>query len=141
MTRWVWNGAKWNADGPLNSDPPTFPGGAVGAVLIDDQPGPDPYAEAETLDNGTVIDYPALVSVMDGVVLGVEVPATEWRRMRERLSQAITLKNKSHPPHSTNFNKPQRPERQIVDWANVISGELKEKLITFFQKKYGVDLK
>ncbi|MGH3851228.1 MAG: hypothetical protein ACRDRT_16315, partial [Pseudonocardiaceae bacterium] len=68
MTRWVWNGAKWNADGPLNSDPPTFPGGAVGAVLIDDQPGPDPYAEAETLDNGTVIDYPALVSVMDGVV-------------------------------------------------------------------------
>lgn len=141
MTRWVWDGTKWNADGPRNTPPPTTKGGAVGAVLIDEPVGPDPYARAETLADGTIIDYPALVSVMDDVVLGEEVAAAKWRAMRESLSQAITLKNKSHPAHGTNFNKPQRPEQQIVDWANVISGELKEKLSAFFQDRYEIYLR
>ncbi|MGH4026232.1 MAG: hypothetical protein ACRDRV_16790 [Pseudonocardiaceae bacterium] len=113
----------------------------MGSVFIDGPVGPDPYATAETLTDGTVIDYPALVSVMDTVELGVQVPATEWRKMRERLSKAITLKNKSHPAHGTNFDKPQRPEQQIVDWANVISGDLKEKLSKFFLERYEVHLK
>jgi hypothetical protein len=141
MTRWVWDGTKWNADGPRNTPTPTFPGGLVGSVFRDEPTDPDPYAAAETLVDGTVIDYPALVSVMDTVELGVQVPASQWRLMREHLSKAITLKNKSHPAHGTNFDKPQRPEQQIVDWANVISGELKEKLSTFFQAKYQIYLK
>lgn len=137
-TRWVWNGSDWIADGPVNTPKPTFPGGQPGAVFRQEPSGPDPFATAETLPDGTIIDYPALARVMDGVVIGTEVTPAVWRKMRQELSDAITLKNKSHPPHGSNFNKNQRPEQQIADWAAVISGQIRAKLQAFFVQKYGL---
>lgn len=139
-TRWVWDGRDWIADGPKNTPKPTFAGGAIGAVLRDEPVGPDPYGAAETLADGSVIDYPALAQVMDHVELGVLVQSGVWRAMRQQLSNAITLKNKSHPAHGSNFDAPQRPEQQIKDWANVISGELKAKLQAFFVARYNLYL-
>ncbi|MDQ1473949.1 MAG: hypothetical protein QOJ99_5429 [Bryobacterales bacterium] len=98
----------------------------------------DPYAAAVTLSNGTEIDYPALTAVMDNVVIGTEVSAAVWRKMREDLSSAITLENKSHPAHGSNFNKKQRPEQQIADWATPIKGPLKEALQKYFLAKYNL---
>jgi len=100
----------------------------------------DPYAERGVLADGTLIDYPALVAVMDGVTLGEAVASSVWRPMRQALSQAITMPNKSHPAHGSNFDKKQRPEQQIKDWAKPISGDLKAALTRFFHGKYGVDL-
>lgn len=139
-TRWVWDGRQWIADGPRNTPYPRFAGSAVGAVYREEPVGPDPYAQVERLANGTTIDYPALIRVMDNVTLGVEVTPDVWRQMRQDLSMAITLQNKSHPAHGSNFNKNQRPEQQIIDWANVIAGELKEKLAKFFREKYDIYL-
>lgn len=100
----------------------------------------DPYAERGELTDGTIIDYPALVAVMDGVTLGEAVASSVWRAMRQALSLAITMPNKSHPAHGSNFNKKQRPELQIKDWAKPISGDLKAALTRFFHDKYGFDL-
>jgi hypothetical protein len=104
------------------------------------EPVVDPYAQAETLSNGTIVDWPALTAVMAGVQLGVPVSPNVWRAMRQALSNAITLENKSHPGHGSNFNSPQRPEQQIVDWATPIQGPLKVALSEYFQQKYRVYL-
>ena len=100
----------------------------------------DPFLGKKELTNRTIIDYDSLNAVMDNVEIGVEVSPVIWRKMRQNLSTAITLPNKSHPAHGSNFNKKQRPEQQIKDWAKVISGELKEKLTQYFHIKYQIDL-
>ncbi|WP_299011370.1 hypothetical protein [uncultured Shewanella sp.] len=104
------------------------------------EPETDPYDSAKVLTNGTVIDFPALTRVMDGVELGVEVRSSVWRKMRQDLSLAITLANKSHPAHGSNFDKNQRPEQQIKDWAGPIQGELKDELSDYFRIKYNIYL-
>ncbi|MEO7733402.1 MAG: DUF4157 domain-containing protein [Kofleriaceae bacterium] len=93
------------------------------------------YDKVVTLSNGTQVDYPALNKVMDGVVLGTAVAPDEWRAMRQALSEAITLENKSHPAHGSNFNKKQRPEEQIKDWATPIKGPLRDALEAYFRSK------
>ena len=104
------------------------------------EPEVDPYSQIMVLEVGTSIDFPALTRVMDDVVIGVRVSSNEWRAMRAKLSSAIQIKNKSHSDHGSNFDDPQRPEQQIVDWANVIGGELKEKLSEYFVAKHGIYL-
>ena len=101
----------------------------------------DAYGAAVTLANETVVDFPALTQVMNGVEIGTEVASSVWRAMRQALSEAITLKNKSHPAHGSNFDKKQRPEVQIIDWAKPISGDLKVVLTKYFQDKWGIYLK
>jgi hypothetical protein len=91
------------------------------------------------LSNGTQVDYPALDRVMADVALGVKVAPKVWRAMRQALSKAITLPNKSHPAHGANFNDPQRPEQQIKDWAAPLEGELREALSRYFRAR-GVDI-
>lgn len=98
------------------------------------------YTKSATLADGAMIDYPALVGVMDAVTIGEAVAPKVWRKMRQDLCKAITLTNKSHPAHGSNFNSPQRPEVQIKDCFNPIKGPLKEALIAFFKKKYEIDL-
>jgi hypothetical protein len=139
---WIWNdkSKQWIPDGPQNTPYPRFDGVADGAVYREEPIGPDPYAQTEMLANGTIIDYPALIHVMDRVAVGEVVKPAVWRQMREDLSMAITLPNKSHPAHGSNFNQNQRPEQQIVDWANVITGELKQKLAKFFRERYNIYL-
>jgi hypothetical protein len=139
-TRWVWDGRQWNPDDRPNTPYPRFDGAEIGAVYREEPMGPDPYAQAERLANGATIDYPALTRVMDRVQIGAVVKPAVWRQMRQDLSLAITLPNKSHPAHGSNFNQNQRPEQQIVDWANVIGGELKQKQATFFRARYGIYL-
>jgi hypothetical protein len=105
----------------------------------DDVAPPDPYTGQQDV-GGTTIDFDALNSEMSGVQIGTRVAATVWRAMRQNLSAAITLPNKSHPAHGGNFNSPQRPESQIKDWANVISGDVKTKLTAYFKDKWQIDL-
>lgn len=139
-TNWVWDGQQWFAKPPPADTPyPNVAGQHKGQVLID-KPAVAPFSVAETLGSGTVIDYPALVVVMKDVKLGVEVKSKIWRAMRERLCEAITLPDKKHPVHQNTFDKNQRPEQQIKDWANVIGGEVKPKLAAFFLQTYGIHL-
>jgi hypothetical protein len=100
----------------------------------------DPYAVAQTLTNGTRVDYPALTAVMNGVIIGQEVTPSVWRPMRQALSAAITLPSKSHPPHDNSFNKNQRPEQQIKDWANPMKGPLRTAMENYFLAKYRIYL-
>ena len=100
---------------------------------------PAASAEEENLANGTHIDYAALDRVMQGVEIGTQVAPNVWRAMRQALSDAITLPNKSHPAHGSNFNRNQRPEQQIRDWAAPLAGPLREALVKYFAK-YGVDI-
>ncbi len=140
-TRWVWDDPPggWRATTTRDTPYPAIRGHTNGAVLVD-SPAVRTFAESVTLANGTVVDFPALIRVMDGVVLGVPVASKVWRSMRQALSEAITLPNKSHPAHGSNFDENQRPEVQIKDWANVISGELKLALEAFFRDRYNIHL-
>lgn len=98
------------------------------------------YKSIFTLKNGTLVNFPALIAVMSGVEIGISVPSKTWRKMRADLSAAITLSNKSHPAHGSNFDENQRPEQQIKDWATPISGELKTVLADFFRTQYDIYL-
>lgn len=100
----------------------------------------DPYAAPQILSNGTTVDWPALTEVMEGVELGTEVASGVWRAMRQSLSNAIVLPNKSHPAHGSNFDKKQRPEQQIKDWATPIAGPLRTALEAYFVAKYNLYL-
>jgi len=100
----------------------------------------DPYAAPQILSNGTTVDWPALTEVMEGVELGTEVAPGVWRAMRQSLSNAIVLPNKSHPAHGSNFDKKQRPEQQIKDWATPIAGPLRTALEAYFVAKYNLYL-
>jgi len=141
---WEWNGSKWNAVGTPSTPRPTYNGKTVGQRAGEEADAPvaaeNEYDAEETLTDGTTINWPALVAVMTGVTLRTEVKPAVWRKMREKLSDAIALPNKSHPAHGSNFNKNQRPEQQIADWANPMQGELKLKLAEFFKAKYEVDV-
>ncbi len=141
---WTRIGGVWYPDGDTANPVPAHAGkngDRYDDGLDNEEVEPaDPYAERGVLADGTIIDYPALVAVMGGVTLGDMVASSVWRAMRQALSLAITMPNKSHPAHGSNFDKKQRPEQQIKDWAKPISGELKAALTDFFHRRYGVDL-
>jgi len=149
-TSWMWEDGSWvkqDDDDPQTPAPErdgNFDFEYVDTGKVKEvAPKPkekDPYSGQEVLKNYTIIDYDSLNVVMDDVVIGVQVGPGIWRKMRQNLSTAITLANKSHPAHGSNFNDPQRPEQQIKDWAKVISGELKQKLTLYFHHKHGIDL-
>jgi len=139
---WEWNGSKWTAVGNPSTPRPTYNGKTVGQRAGEEADAPiaaaNEYDAAETLTDGTTVNWPALVVVMTDVTIGTAVAPGVWRKMRENLSNAIALPNKSHPAHGSNFNKKQRPEQQIADWATPMQGELKRKLAEFFSAKYNV---
>ncbi len=110
------------------------------AVEVEAEAPVDPYAAPQILSNGTTVDWPALTEVMEGVELGTEVAPGVWRAMRQSLSNAIVLPNKSHPAHGSNFDKKQRPEQQIKDWATPIAGPLRTALEAYFVAKYNLYL-
>ncbi len=147
MTRWKFYSGVWHmypADQVDDGDMPTQPGkeGEYRGELHEQPTGGD-YDDVETLPNGTEIDWPALTAVLDGYDLGTgaeTVSVNAWKEMRKRCSEAITLANKSHPNHGSNFDKKQKPVQQIKDWADPIQGDLKVKLSTYFLSEYGVYL-
>jgi hypothetical protein len=146
---WTYINGQWYPDGETTNAPPAHVGkngeyfddglDVVAGQDIEEPVGPDPYAAKETV-NGAIIDYPALRKVMANVEKGVVVQPDVWQKMRADLSKAITLPNKSHPAHGSNFNKKQRPEQQIVDWAAVIPDNIRVKLAKFFSTEYGIAL-
>ncbi len=140
---WEWDGSKWKPVGGPSTPRPSYSGKRIGQTAGEELDAPtvddsDAYDEAETLADKTTIDWPAIVTVMSGVEIGTQVAPSVWRKMREDLSNAIALPNKSHPAHGSNFNKKQRPEQQISDWATPIVGKLKEKLAAYFLAKHGI---
>jgi Domain of unknown function (DUF4157) len=102
---------------------------------------PRTYQGSEVLEDDTTIDYDALTAVMEGVTLGVQVGPSVWRQMRDDLSKAIKLPNKSHKAHGSNFNAPQRPEQQIADWLKPFLGALREALVGYFLTIWKLDLR
>lgn len=140
-TEWKWTGAAWIPQGTPTIEYPPHEGTYAGEIFEDGPAasGPD-YGDVEVLENGTRIDWPALDGVMAGVEIGVQVQPSVWRKMRADLSAAISLPNKSHPPHGSNFNRKQRSEQQIADWLGPFQGALADKLTAFFNTRHGLAL-
>jgi hypothetical protein len=106
---------------------------AAGAAAAAAPAAPD-YNVPLELASGAEIKFPKLNAVVDNLVFGTEVQPKAWREMRESLSEAVMMPDKSHPPHGSNFNMPQRPEQQIIDWVKPIRAhvELHRVLAQYF---------
>jgi hypothetical protein len=70
----------------------------------------------------------------------IAISPDDQRNMRQELSAAITLPNKSHPPHGGNFNKAIKAVNSVKDWASVMPDVVMDLLIPILNAHFGENM-
>jgi hypothetical protein len=69
----------------------------------------------------------------------IAISPEDQREMRNELSAAITLPNKSHPPHGGNFNKAIKAVNSVKDWASIMPEVVMLMLIPILNAHFGAN--